>query len=505
MGLLDKMFGGGTAVEVQLDATQVPVGGILSGKAIVRGGKKDLELTSLHVRLLYVSVTAKDDSPLPDIDTRILINNAIASNQSLPAGSDHTFTFQLQIPAGTEPTAHNVTYQVMVVADIPKVKDPSAKVELKVIEGADGAAMTGAELFGRWPALQGTAEQPLVDALYDLHGAIWNEREGLIGAEPVLAGLIRQHTGRVRKVALETWAHLLDGRARKENLQLLGELASGDLDQETTKGVIEAAAKFADEGALPLVQRYVQHPDAEIRRELAQALHFGGGRKDFPGKRDLVLALAQDGDAEVRAAAFGAFSAYNKDPQMMQRVAQQIEGDPSPEVQKACVGALAFAKDKNLTWQVWSRHVANPHEEVRKEVAENLHWLPSEQIGMVQPLVQQLLADPSEEVRRTMAWQFRNMSDFPGLAPLLRHAIENDPAERVRKDGLGALASVIPIDEAVAYYRAVLAQGGGASMHWAVLDGVRYKDEPSAKALLAEMASSPHADVARAAREAMED
>ena len=48
MGLLSKMFGGGTEVEVHLDATQVPVGGILSGRATVRGGKKDLQLTALR-------------------------------------------------------------------------------------------------------------------------------------------------------------------------------------------------------------------------------------------------------------------------------------------------------------------------------------------------------------------------------------------------------------------------------------------------------------------------
>jgi HEAT repeat protein len=506
MGLLDKMFGGGTAVEVQLDATQVPVGGILSGRAIVRGGKKDLELTALNVRLLYVSVTTKDDSPLPDIDTRILIDNTLASRQELPAESEREFPFQITIPTGTDPTAHNVRYQVMVVADIPKVKDPSATAELRVIEGdGDGPALSGDQLFSRWPALRGSAENPLVDALYDLHGAIWSERDELIGAEPVLAGLIRQHTGRVRKVALETWAHLLDGHARKEHLKLLGDLAASDLDQETTKGVIEAAAKFADEGALPLVQRYVQHPDPEVRRELAQALHFGGGRQDFPGKRDLVLALAQDPDAEVRAAAFGAFSAYGRDPQMMQRVAHQADTDPSPEVQKACIGALAFCKDPALVYGVWARHLGNPSEDVRKEIAEHVHWLGEEQIQTVQALVQHLLADPSEEVRRAMAWQFRNLSDFPMLAPLLRHTIENDPAERVRKDGLGALASVIPIDEAVAYYRAVLAQGGGSSaIHWAVLDGVRWKDAASAKALLAEMAQSPFPDVARAAREAIE-
>lgn len=501
------MFGGGTSVEVHLDATQVPVGGILSGRAVVHGGKKDLTLTSLNVRLLYVHVEAQDDSPLPKIDTRILIDNAIAANLPLPAESESAFTFQLQIPPGTEATAHNVSYKVMVVADIPKVKDPSAKADLTVVEGSGDAPMMGSDaLFSRWPALQGTAERPLIDALNDMYSAIWEEREALMVAEPLLAGLVRNQTGDVRRQALETWAHLLDDHARPENLRLLEEVAAADLDRDMTRSLIEAAAKFADEGAMPIVARFAQHPDPEIRRDVAQKLRFAAADQ-FNGKKELLLQMAQDGDNDVRAAAYAAFSDYREDVQIMQMCAHAIDADPSPEVQKECISVLCFGHYHNmidLTFGVYERHLQNQYEAVREEIADNINWLPAEHVARIGPIVQRLLADPSEEVRRKMAWNFRNLSDLPTLAPLLQHSIQNDPAERVRMDGLGALSSVMPVDQAVAYYQQLLQSSPPTEkLHWAILDGVRWKDEPSAKQLCQTMTQSPFSDVARNARDAL--
>lgn len=504
MGLLDKMFGGGTALEVQLDATQVPVGGMLGGRAVVRGGKKDLSITDLKVRLLYVCVTARDDSPIPNIDTRILLDHTITTNQSLPAGAEQTYAFSLQIPGGTQPTAHNTSYKVTVVADIPGVKDPSATVDLKVTDAAGMASFD--EIYARWPALRGQAQRPLVDALWDLNSAIYSERDALITAEPLLASLIRTHAGDVRRVAISTWANLLDGRVRPEHLRLLGELVGLDLDVETTKQVVEAAAKFADEGALAHVEGFARHPDPEIRRELGQALRFAAADR-FPGKKQLVLALAADPEASVREAAFGALSDFRNDVQIMQMCAAQIDRDPSPDVQAACIGALCFGHHHGmgeLTLQVYERHLANPHERVRKAVAEELHWLPETARPRIAAMVQRLLSDPSDEVRRTCAWHFRNLEAFPELAGMLRHVIENDPSSEVRKDALGALSAVAPIGEAVAYYRWILQARPTEEVAWAVLDGVRWREQPEARALLSELASSGFVEVARSAREALE-
>jgi HEAT repeat protein len=490
-------------VELQLDATQVPVGGMLSGRVIVRGGKKDLSITDLRVRLLYVCVTAREDSAIPNIDTRILVDHGITANQALPTGAEQTYTFHIQIPGGTNPTAHNTTYKVTAVADIPGVKDPSSTLDLKVMDSAGTASFD--EIYARWPALRGGAERPLIDALRDFNNSIWNERAALITAEPLLANLIRTQGGEVRKAAIGAWANLLDGHVRPEHLQLLGQLTSMDLDIDTTKQVVEAAAKFADEGGLGHVQGFVRHPDPEVRRALGHALRFGAADK-FPGKRDLVLALAVDQDATVREAAFGALSDFRNDVQVMQMCAAQIDRDPSPEVQAACIGALCLAHHHGmgeLALQVYHRHLDNPNERVRKAIAEELHWQPETARQYVGQLVHRLLQDSSDEVRRAMAWQFRNLREMSELAPMLLYVIDNDPSSEVRKDALGAVSAVLPVPEAVQYYRQRLQQQPSEDTAWGVLDGVRYKDDPAAKQLLAELAGSPFASVARSARDAL--
>lgn len=502
------MFGGGTEVEVHLDATQVPVGGVLSGRAIVKGGKKDLELDALKVRLLYVSVQSNDDSPMPDIDTRILIDNTITTNQPLPAGSTQEYTFQLPIPDGTEPSAHNVSYKVLVAADIPKVKDPTAEAKLKVVEASvDGDKLASLdEIYSRWPALRGAEPRPLIDALHDFRNECYGERETLIIAEPILAGLVRRSTGDVRRAAIEAWANLLDEQVRPENLKLLEELAASDLDLETTKEVVEAAAKFADEGAMLIIAGYAQHSDAEIRERVASALRFASWEK-YPGKKELVLGLCRDPDPSVRSAAFGAIGDFNDDPQVAQMCAAQIDHESSPDVQAAMLDALAFAHHHglgDLTFSVYERQLQNPHERVRLELADNLHCLPSDQPERVGALARALLSDASPEVRRKTAWQFRNLRDFPTLAPLLQHAIENDPDPEVRLDGLGALSSVIAMSDAVAYYQARMQQEPTEKVYRAVLDGVRWRDEPEAKQMLQALAGCEFVDVARRARSALE-
>jgi hypothetical protein len=503
MGLLDKMFGGGTGLELQLDAEQVPVGGMLGGRITVRGGKKDMQITSLNVRLLYVCVTAKEDSPIPDIDTRILLNNAVTANQALPAGAEQTYDFRFAIPGGTNPTAHNVSYKVTAVADIPGVKDPSATQDLKVVEGALGASLD--EIYHRWPAFRGSATRPLIDALWDFSSSCYSQKEVLLVAEPILAGFIRTGAPEVRGPALDAWANLLDGQVRREHLVLLQELVASDLDAEMTKRVVSAAAKWADEGALEFVQGYARHPDPEIRRELAQALRFAAADK-FRGKKELLLAMAPDPDAGVREAVWAAFSDFRDDPRIMQMCAAQIDADPSPEVQAACIGVLCFGHHHGLaemSFQVYERHLGNQHERVRKEIAENVHWLGKEFAPRIGAIVQRLLSDPVEEVRRATAWQFRNMSEFPSFAPMLMYVVENDPSSEVRHAGLGALTSVLPVAEAVAYYRARMQREPTEPIHRAALDGVRWKDEPEAKQLLRELTSSHFASVAQSARDAL--
>ena len=54
----------------------------------------------------------------------------------MPPGSQQQFAFRLTVPSTLPPSAHNVSFQVVVNADIPGVKDPTAKVDVKVVEAS---------------------------------------------------------------------------------------------------------------------------------------------------------------------------------------------------------------------------------------------------------------------------------------------------------------------------------------------------------------------------------
>ncbi len=73
-------------------------------------------------------------------------------------------------------------------------------------------------------------------------------------------------------------------------------------------------------------------------------------------------------------------------------------------------------------------------------------------------------------------------------------------------DGLGALASVMPIEQAVGYYQQLLQSSPPSEpLHRAILDGVRWRDEPVVKQMCQTMTQSPFSDVARNAREALDN
>jgi HEAT repeat protein len=510
MGLLDAMFGGGTKIELALDTTRAVVGGQIGGRVALHGGKKPMRLTALKVRLLYVSVQSRPDSPLPAIDTRILLDNTIAANGDLAPGSVSQHAFRFSIPQGTLPTAHNVSYKVQVQADIPGVKDPTADADLEVIAGGseDSASMTMDAITAKYPGLAGKNEDALVDALRDLHNDCYGEAASLLAAEPFLAELVRTGTVRVRRAALEAWANLLDNRARPEHLQTLWAIAqTPGLDEETLNEVIKAAAKFAEEGALPLVQHFAANQTASVRKEMADQLRFNSARK-FQGKRELLVALGQDQDPEVRAAAFGALTDYGDDQQILHWMANQTDSDPSPDVQRACIAGLGLAHHHglgDLTFAVYEKHLANPSEEVRKEIANSLWSQPPTQMRRVWVLAQRLLADPSEEVRRAMAFQFRNMEKFRELAPLIQHAAESDPSEEVRNEALAGMAAVTPLPQLFAYYKDKLGRSPSEGALWGILGGLRdHKDDAQGKQMLQQLAKVPNEGVARAAREALE-
>jgi HEAT repeat protein len=509
MGLLNKLFGGGTKLEMNLDATQVPAGGVLSGTLTLTGGKKDLTLTSLKVKLLYLLVRSKEGSSLPEIDTNLLIDQTLAEGEAIPKGSTRDFDFTFKLPADLDPSGDGVSYKVMAAADIPKVADPTAEATLKVVEGAgmDLDTLTLDDVYARWPDLQSDDEEALCEALREVMLACYSEREGLLVVEPLLARFIRKGSPEVRTQALDAWANLLDGQARKEHIALLRELIAdlGD-DADFRREVITAAAKFADEGALPLIKELAKSDDAEIREEVASQLRFAASDK-FRGKLAVLEGMIDDPSPKVRAAVFGAFSDFRDKKKLMKRVAEQIDKDPSDEVQAACISTLALLHHHglgDLTLATYTKHLQNPNQRVRKEIAENLQWFPEDGAAQIRGLAERLLADGDPEIRRATAWNFVNLRDFPSLAPLVRHAAENDPDPKVRADALFGMSSTVPTAELVPFYRQRLATEPTSQIAWGVLSGLRdHSETEEGAALLRELTGSEHEDVARAARDAL--
>ncbi len=510
MGFLDSMFGGGTAIALALDTATASPGGVVGGKVTLVGGKKPLRLTDLSVRIIFVETTARDDSPLPQIDLREVAKQTVAAGTDLPPGSQQTFAFRMTVPDDLPPTAHNVSFQVSAVADIPGVKDPSATAELRVIEASENAnhRLPLEEIYVRWPALRGTDEEPLADALYEFFLACYSEGASLMEAEPVITWHMQNGTVRIRRKALEAWANLVDNRVRPEHLQTLYGIANiAGLDDETFEQVIIAATKFAEEGALPLVQQLAKDPRSDVRAKVASNLRFNAAEK-FNGKRELLVDLAQDSSSEVRKAAVSALSCFNDDQQLMYWVANIADQDTDAEVQAECLGTLGLVHHHGmgeLALAVYEKHAGNPNARVRSEIARNLSWQPPAAFPRVWTIIQRLAQDADEEVRRSLAFQFNNMSKLPQLLPIAQHMAERDPSSEVRNDAMGAMATLMPPEQAIAYYRSRMQQASAdESMMWAVLNGARHhREHPQAKQLLTHIGQCPFPHVADAAREAL--
>jgi hypothetical protein len=342
MGLMNALFGGGTKLELKLDAGEVPAGGQLSGQITVQGGKKPLTVTSLFVRLLLVSVKTKEGSAVPDIDTRLLVDSTIASNDPLPPGEVKKYSFRFPVPTGLEPSGLSTSYTVMAQADIPGVADPKADTKLKIVEGRGDGLLTVDAICERFPGLRSADEDELTSALNSLHNACYSERENLLAAEPLLREVIRQSVfADVRREAFEAWANLVDNQVKKEHLAFLAETAKDCTEPKFFREVIKAAAKFAEEGARPMVESLARHPDAEIRLHMVNGLRFDAAHR-FPGKREIIDGLARDPDSRVRAAAVEAWAEWRDDPPLMRAVAALADTDPTPEVQVAVMSVMAL-------------------------------------------------------------------------------------------------------------------------------------------------------------------
>ena len=513
MGLLDSLFGGGTKLDLKLDTNMIPEGGTLAGTITLSGGKKPLKLTALKVRLLYVKVETRPGETMPKVEMQVLLDNTVVANRDLPPASLNKFEFAFQVPTGTDPKG---TYKVIATADIPSVKDPSAEAELKVIspqsEGARpglfGGLLKGRpkqeQILGQFPGLMSRDEDELCSALNDLLCAAYDADNDFTNIAPFLAERMGPgRTERVRAAALSAWGNVLNNRASKEHIKALEAMAADrTLSEDIRREVIVVAAKFAEEGALPLVERLAHDPDPEIRREMASRLYFDADR-ELPDRRRLLVALTDDPDPGVRAAAYRAFADFTGDEALVKKAIDQASRDASPDVQKACLAAVALAHHHGFTDAVLAAFVAhtrNPQSGVRAELADCVHWLPAD--PRTTQVVQALLADRDVEVRRKMAWQAVNLAEHPELRDLYLRAATQDPDEEVRGNALGGIDRFLPLGEAIALLRRRLAEDPTEKTAWGCFNVVKFQQEDAgARAFMQELTRVPFASVARRARE----
>ena len=508
MGLLDSMFGGGTNLTLALDRPLGSPGGVVGGNVALTGGKKPLKLTTLRVHLIYVSVESQEEG-FPKIDTRVIGEQIIAAGLDVAPGSQHQFSFRLTIPHDTLNSAHNTSYRVQAVADIPGVKDPSAEQDLKVVDADRNAhfALPLQEIVGRFPGLQARDEDALCDGLYQLFLECYSNGGQFMEAEPMLAHYMRTGTMRVKRSALQAWANLVDNRVQPQHLQSLYGLANTPgLDVETFDEVIRSACKFAEEGALQMVQQLAQNASPHVRKVTAESLRYHAASR-FQGKREILMHLVNDADPQVRAAAVMAMADYRDDAQIMYGLANHIDRDTDADVQAACIGALNLGHHHGfgeMVIAVYEKHAQNPSVKVREAVAENVHWQPEAAVQRVWGIVQRLCQDEMPSVRRAMAFQFANMEKFPQLLPLAQHLAESDPNEEVRADALRGMSRMAPPAQYLVYLNHKLSQNPGKDTLWAVISGLRdHNKDRNAQALLTRLGQHPDADIANAARDAM--
>ena len=466
------------------------------------------------MRLVYVKVTAVPNQTLPKIEIQQLIDNTVVANQDLAPASMNKWSFSFPVPTGTDPKG---TYKVIAVADIPSVKDPSAEADLKVIgpssEGANPGLFGGLfkgklkedEIMGKFPGLMSSDEDKLTGAMSDLLCAAYDVDNDFRNIAPFLAKKMAPgQSDRVRSQALSTWGNVLNNKASAADIKALEVMASDTkMSSDMMREVVTVAAKFAEEGAWPLVETLSKHTSPDVRAEMASRLYFDAD-KDIAERKPLLLAMAADSDALVRAAAVRAFAEFNTDKAVMDKAVAISKSDPSPDVQKAAISAIALSHHhgmKDLVLDTFLTHAQqNNHVSVRIEIADSCHWLPVD--AKTAAIVTTLIGDKSVEVRRQMAWQSVNMSEHQELKELFVQAAVSDSDDEVRGNALGGMDRLLGLPEAIAFLKKRLVADATEKTAWACFNVVKFQmEDASARAFMKELTTVPFGRVAQRARE----
>ncbi|WP_394842221.1 HEAT repeat domain-containing protein [Pendulispora brunnea] len=509
MGLLHSIFGGGTGLQLTLDNHVASPGGVIGGRIVLGGGTKPRQLTELTAKLCSVELREVDYQTEPEVDVEVLETQVVAGGIQLAPGAQMPFTFRLTVPDDLEPSG-SLEYKVVATADIPGVADPEAEVSVTLIEASDDDVrpLSLHEIVERFPDLHSREEARLCEALNDFYIACHNEGARLMEGEQLIGYHMMNGTVRVRREALKAWANLVDNRVQPHHLQVLYTLANTPgLSEETFKEVIVAATKFAEEGSLPLVQQLAQHPDPNVRGEVAWNLDLNAADK-FNGKRELLIQLARDPDGYVRSGAVSSLSDYLDEQGIAQWIAQFIDSDPEPVVQSAGIVALYCASDYGLTdfaLAVYEKHLQNPNPGVRKTIAGALHFMPKEAVQRVGGLAQRLAQDPDEMVRDALATEFHSLDEMPQLLPIAQYMAQNDPSIDVRRTTIGAMSALMAPQQAAAFYGQLFGQARDEDDLLAIIIGLReHGEHPEVRRLLTHISQLPvPPEIVDAAREAM--
>jgi hypothetical protein len=334
-------------LELVLNAKQLPKQGRFSGRVTVRGGDRPLKLAMLEVRLLQVSVHFPEGLASTRVELASLLDTALVRKVDLPPAEWVRYDFRIALPPGTKASTHTASYKVQARAEIAGVQHLSEALDLTVVERKTGGdALTLEAILARWPALRGNAPEPLFEALDDFRAECYSEREYLLAAEPVLLRLLRHSESEVARRAFFAWSALMDGQLNEERVRRIEQVASSPgVPAELLQEFVLGAARFAGQGMLGFVQRLARHEKTWVRRTLADHLRADGPRH-HQGKREVLLKLAEDPEAEVRAAAVAALWEFRGEAYVVHLVTRMMTEDEAAAIREQCVEFLVRARSQ---------------------------------------------------------------------------------------------------------------------------------------------------------------
>lgn len=424
---------GGCTMKLDLHATDVYIGGTLAGKARLIGADKPWPVTSVKVQVQYILVKSKEGSAIPEMDVKILVDEVIAKDDTIGAGETKEFPFSVTLPTDLATSGDGVSYQVLVTADIPGLKDPTAKSEVNMLEG--GERPTAEAILAKIPQLSAEDERSLVDGLIALSGAHLQRipADDHIAIEPFLVGLFAHESLQVRAYAIDTWAGIIGDRGSKAHVERLdAPLADLQPHKKYPYMLLSALARFGKFGGLERLKPLVEHEDPAIRVCVAQAIEFQGGGQGA------MIALAQtllaDDDVTVQAAAVEALASFGENLVVMKQLAALATPETPDAVRKVLPDALARSwKFRAEMWPALKTLAADPSPVVRAEAA----WRVSrydQQPGFVE-VVTALLGDSEIEVQRRISSGLYNTRDegLKNLRGLLNEHLAATDDDDVRK------------------------------------------------------------------------